>query len=189
MNIVLRPGALALVLVLSIGFGRPAVAESPSANAATLKAAFLVNFAKFAEWPASSLPDGTPLVVCVVDDPKVARALEEATGGRDVAGHPVVVREIELEGPGRACHLLYADGLDAKRSSRLVELLAGAPVLSVGASENFALQGGVANFFVEEGRMRFAVNLDAAQRARLRLSSRLLSLAKIVKDNSDVSQR
>ena len=79
--------------------------------------------------------------------------------------------------------LLYAAGLDAKRSAQLIDDLRNAPVLTVGDREEFALEGGVAGFFVDGARMRFAFNVDAVQRARLRISSRLLSLAKLVKDD------
>jgi hypothetical protein len=83
----------------------------------------------------------------------------------------------------RACHVLYLAGLDAKRAQPILDELKGAPVLTVGDREQFAQSGGVAGLFVEQGRMRFAINLEAAQRCRLRISSRLLSLAKIVKDD------
>jgi hypothetical protein len=178
---------LAFVLTMTFGLGS-GVAPAQSASAPALKAAFLYNFAKFTEWPADVLPAGAPLVMCVVDDLKLTKALEEATTGRDVEGHALVVRKIELDGPVRSCHLLYA-GVDAKAGGRLIETVKGVPVLTVADLEMFASMGGTANLFVEDGRIRFAVNLDATNRARLRLSSRLLSLAKLVKDDPNVVQR
>ena len=153
-----------------------------------VKAAFLYNFAKFTEWPADALGPGAPLVLCVVDDLKLAKALEEATAGRDVDGHTLVVRKIELDGPVRSCHLLYAD-VDTQKGARLIETLRGASVLTVTDYGLFAAMGGTTNLFVEDGRIRFAVNLEATNRARLRISSRLLSLAKLVKDDPNVVQR
>jgi hypothetical protein len=178
-----RSAALAIISLAGATVAAPAQTASP----AELKAAFLYNFAKFTEWPADALPSGASLVLCIADDPKVAKALEEATSGHDVDGHPLVVRKVDLDGPVRSCHLLYADGLDAKRGSRLIETLKGAPVLAVTDFATFAVMGGTTNFFVEEGHMRFAVNLDAVQRTNLRLSSRLLTLAKIVKEDPHVS--
>ena len=140
------------------------------------------NFAKFTEWPLEVLPRSTPLVLCVAGAPKVLKALEKVTEGRAVEGRLLVVREIELAGPLRSCHLLYAGGLDARSGAKLMESLRGASILALSNLDQFSLMGGTANVFVEESRMRFAVNLDAMQRAKLRLSSRLLALAKIVKE-------
>jgi hypothetical protein len=180
------PGMAAALTIMFVVGG--SVAPAQSASAPALKAAFLYNFAKFTEWPADALGLGAPLVMCVVDDAKLTKALEEATAGRDVEGHALVVRKVEIDGPVRSCHLLYAD-LDAKRGGRLIETLKGASVLTVTDFDAFASMGGTTNLFVEDGRMRFAVNLDATNRARLRLSSRFLSLAKIVKDDPNVAQR
>jgi len=177
--------ALTLALVAGGGIG----VRSETASAPALKAAFLYNFAKFAEWPADALPAGSPIVLCVSDDAKTAKALEEATSGRDAGGHALEVRRVDLESAVRSCHLLYATGLDVRRATHLVESLKGAPVLSISDFGAFAQLGGVAHLFVEEGRMRFAVNVDASQRNKLRLSSRLLSLAVIVKDDPNASPR
>jgi len=72
--------------------------------------------------------------------------------------------------------------LDTGKSSALLESVAGKPVLTVSDLDRFAAHGGVADFFVENGTMRFSINLEAAQRNGIRLSSKLLSLARIVKD-------
>lgn len=179
-----RTVALAVLLALSTGAG----ARAQTASAPALTAAFLYNFALFTEWPADALPAKAPLVLCVADQPKVARALKEATKGRDVGGHAFSVRTIELNGPVLECHLLYADRLDARGAAALLAKIKGAPILSVSDFSSFAQLGGIAHLFLEGGRMRFAVNLDAANRTKLRLSSRLLSLAVIVKDDVNVSR-
>jgi hypothetical protein len=180
-----RRWSVAALASILIGCATVGVATQ-TASPAALKAAFLYNFAKFTEWPADALPPGAPLVLCIGDDPTVAKALEEATAGREVEGHALVVRKVELDGPVRSCHLLYVDGLDASRGSRLIETLKGAPVLAVTDFATFATMGGTTNFFVEDGHIRFAVNLDAVQRTKLRLSSRLLTLAKIVEEDPHV---
>ena len=81
--------------------------------------------------------------------------------------------------------MLYLTGLDPKRAQQIVDELQSAPVLTVSDGEVFARTGGIAGLFVEQGKMRFAINVEAAQHARLRISSRLLSLAKIVRDDHD----
>jgi hypothetical protein len=164
----------------------PALAQTASAPA--LKAAYLVNFAKFTEWPAEAARPGAALVLCVAGEPRVTKALEEATAGRDVDGHPLTTRSVDIEGPVHACHVVYVEDADGRRTLQLLERVKDKPILTVSDHNNFARMGGVANLFIEGGRMRFAVNVDALQRSKLRLSSRLLSLAKIVKDAPDASR-
>ncbi len=160
-----------------------------TATAPALKAAFLFNFAKFTEWPAETLGPGAALVLCVAGDPRVSKALEEATSGRALEGHPLTTRVIDIDGPVQSCHMLYVEEPDTRQAQQLVERVKDKPVLTVSDLGNFAEMGGVANLFVEDGKMRFAVNTDSMQRSKLRLSSRLLSLAKIVKDAPHASQR
>jgi len=168
--------ALAIALLLAPG------AHAQTATAPELKAAFLYNFAKFVEWPSESMPAGAPLVVCVLGDDAVADALEETVKGRVIDGHQVKAQRVKVDSPLRTCHVLYVSGMDAKRSIELLEGLADASVLTASDFDRFAQLGGVSNFFVENGRMRFAVNIESAQRARLQVSSKLLGLARIVKD-------
>jgi YfiR/HmsC-like len=160
-----------------------------TASAPALKAAFLFNFAKFTEWPWDVLRPGASLVLCVAGEPRVSKALEDATAGRDVEGHPLTTRSIDIDGPVQSCHILYIESFDDRRALALLERIKGKPVLTVSDLGTFAELGGVANLFVEDGRMRFAVNVESAQRSKLRLSSRLLSLAKIVKDAPNALKR
>lgn len=180
------PLRAAVVTALAIACGAPAAAQRVSAP--DLTAAFLYNFAKFAVWPDESFPVDAPLVMCVVDDEAVASALERMTKGQTVGGHAIQTRRVGADASGRACQVLYASGLDATRSTRLLGILKGAPVLTVSDCTRFAELGGVAHFFVENDRMRFAINVEAAQRAHVVLSSRLLSLATIVKDDPHAAQ-
>ena len=175
-----RPWCLVVGKILLLGLAPDALAQSASEPA--LKAAFLYNFAKFAEWPADAAPSD-PLTICVFGDTPIADALDETVKGRTVDGRKTVVVRVKPEG-FRGCHVLYLAGLDSKRAQAIVDDLKGAPVLTVGDREQFAQGGGIAGLFVEQGRMRFAINVEAAQRGRLRISSRLRSLAKIVKDDN-----
>jgi hypothetical protein len=88
-----------------------------------------------------------------------------------------------------ACRILFVAGLDAPGSSALLEAVGRKPMLTVGDADGFAESGGVAGFFVEGGTLRFAINLDATQRSGLLLSSKLLSLAKIVKEDRRALRR
>jgi len=175
-----RPWCVVVVAILLLGVAP--VARAQSASEPALKAAFIYNFAKFAEWPADAAP-ADPLTICVFGDAAIADALDETVKGRTVDGRKTVVVRVKPEG-FRGCHVLFLAGGDAKRVQTMIDDLKNAPVLTVGDREQFAQSGGVAGLFVEQGRMRFAINVEAAQRGRLRISSRLLSLAKIVKDDN-----
>jgi YfiR/HmsC-like len=147
-----------------------------------LKGAFLYNFAIFTEWPPDVLPAGMPIQVCVVGDRAVASALERHAAGRQIAGHNVVVT---TPGPNdktvQTCHVLYV-AAGARGAAEAVTAVAGSPVLTISDVDEFARVGGIAQFFVEGGKMRFRVNVASAKRAHLQLSSRLLSLAELVHD-------
>ena len=153
-----------------------------------MKAAYLYNFVKFSEWPADAGAPDIPLTLCVLGDDAVQIQLEQAVKGHKVGGHPLNVIRISIDGALRSCHILYVTGLDRRRSMQLIALVKDAPVFTVSDFDAFATLGGVSQLFVENGKLRFAINPASAQRARLRLSSKLLALAKLVKDENDASQ-
>lgn len=176
----MRAASALAALVLASG-----AASAQGALIPATKAAFLYNFAKFAEWPAGALAPGQTLTLCVIGDTDVADALRQIIGQQVLDGHELAVRTESAAGPG-ACHVLYLGGLDPRRSAQAIDALKGASVLSVSDGARFAELGGVAQLIVENDRMRFAINPASARRARITLSSKLLSLATIVKDDHDV---
>jgi YfiR/HmsC-like len=161
---------------------QPGAAQSRSLAATDLKAAYLFNFARFAEWPPEAVPAATALTLCIVNDEAVADAVDLTVKGRNVDDHGLIVRRLKAGAPLPTCHVLYLAGVDLKRSLGLIETIKDAVVLTVSDTSHFAERGGMVELFVESGHMRFAVNTDALQRGRIRLSSRLLQLAKIVRD-------
>lgn len=157
--------------------------SAQTATVPALKAAFLYNFAKFTEWSPDALAAGDPLQLCVINDRAVGEMLVDLTKGRSIDGHALVVSTMKPDSADLAsCRLLFTSGLDAARSAALLESIAGKPVLTVSDLDKFAQHGGVAQLMVDKGTMGFSVNLDAMHRARILLSSKLLSLARIVKD-------
>jgi hypothetical protein len=159
--------------------GSPTAAQTASAPVVT--AAFLLNFAKFTDWPADVLAPDAPLVICVADA-TMAEAVSTAVAGKMVGTHQINVMRVSSDQVPRTCGVLYVTDLDARRTDAIVAAMRGMSVLSVSNSEEFTRRGGVAHLYLADGSMRFAVNVAAAERARLRLSSRLLSLARIVKE-------
>ena len=157
----------------------PALAQETTG--AVLKGAFVFNFARFTEWPQDVLPSDAPLVACVVGDEEVAEALTSNAENRPIAGHSVVVAT-RTENTLQDCHLVYVSTASASTMSETVASVDASPVLTISDVDDFALTGGIAQLYVQGGKMRFRVNLASVTRARLRLSSRLLSLAELVND-------
>jgi hypothetical protein len=157
------------------------------ATAPALKAAFLFNFTKFAEWPVGALAPGQRLSLCILGDRAVAEALEQTIKTQEMAdGHQLTVEVIKADGPIRSCHLLYVSGLDRSEASELLDIMKDTSAFTVSDGNQFAERGGVAQLIAENSRLRFAINVEAARRARLKISSKLLGLAQIVKDGHDV---
>jgi hypothetical protein len=169
--------AIAVMLVLTPGIVWGSAQEGPSTIA--VKAAFLFNFAKFAEWPA--LRSDAPIFVCVVGDEEVAAALVETARGQSVGGRAIDVLSPSDSATWRGCQLLFIADAEPRRAADRVGPLKTVPVLTVSDSKGFSEAGGIIELFVEAGRMRFAINVDAADRAGVRLSSRLLGLAKVIR--------
>jgi len=156
-----------------------------SVSAPALKAAYLLNFARFVEWPADTVPAGAPLALCIVNDDAVASALEQAIDGRVVDGHALSIVRLPAGAALPICHVLYlaVSTSNAKQSLDVIAALNDRFVLTVSDSPRFAQTGGMVELFLEQGRLRIVVNVDALQRAKVRLSSRVLTLATIVRDN------
>src|SRR5262249_5571927 len=171
------------VLITLAAFATASEARAQSASAPELKAAFLLNLAKFAEWPALA-PDA-PVVVCVAGDDRVAALLASTVRAQPGESRAITVVTIPGDLPTRGCQALFLGRRDARLRLALVEEASASPILTVSDAPRFAGAGGMVELFLEAGRMRFAVNVDAVGRSHVRLSSRLLGLAKIVRDTTN----
>jgi hypothetical protein len=172
-------GVIILALIPLLVPVPPAVAAGAVAPDVAVKAAFLYNFAKFADWPA--LAAGMPIAVCVVGDDRLAAALVETVRGQVLSGHAFEVAPRQEAAQWRTCHLLFIAEVEVRRSAAGLESVKSLPVLTISDGKDFAQTNGIMELFVEAGRMRFAINLDTAEGSGLHLSSRLLGLAKIVR--------
>lgn len=148
-----------------------------------VKLAFLYNFTKFVEWPPDSFRDpGAPLAICIVGHDPFSPDLEGDLRTRTAAGHPVEVRTLRPTDTLSMCHMVFIPVTEKDQADKIVKGLKGASTLTVGESEGFAALGGIINLTVEGNTVHFEVNQLAAERAGLKISSKLLSLAKIVKE-------
>jgi uncharacterized protein DUF4154 len=146
-----------------------------------LKLVFLYNFAKFVEWPSESFRfPGAPLVVCIVGHNPFSLGIEEELRTKPVGGHSVEFVTLKPTDTLSNCHIVFIPVTEKDQAARIVRSLRGSGALTVGESEGFALRGGIINFTLEGGNVHFEINRMAADRAGLKISSKLLSLAKIV---------
>ena len=167
---------VAILLVIGTGISGQAVTQP------ALRAAFLYNFAKFTEWPDDIAAAGA-LTLCVLDDGAVEVALTELVGNSLINGRTVTVSRGASGTRLRTCHVLYIGETNTPRAAAILDELQRVPVLTVSNGDEFVRTGGMIGLFVEEGRMRFAINPNTAQRAGVRFSSRLLQLARIHRDD------
>jgi len=148
-----------------------------------LKAAFLLNFAKFIEWPANPARDEkTPVAVCIFRFDPYGGALDEIVRGKKINNRDVVVRRVSELPDLKACQMIFLSSREDHMLPEALNSLQGSNALVVGESDGFAERGGAIQFYLENNRLRFAVNVDALQRAQLNVSSKLLALARIVHD-------
>mgnify|MGYP003575514809 CR=1 FL=1 len=138
-----------------------------------VKAAYLFNFTKFVDWPPEALPQGLPLTICVAGASPFGATLEDTVRGELVAGRPLTTRVVR---DPSGCHVLFVpEGVSA---APLLNEARMKPILTVGESDTFLRNGGIGNFIMEDGKVRFEISQGAASRAHLRISSRLLRLAR-----------
>ncbi|HEV7219578.1 MAG TPA: YfiR family protein [Terriglobales bacterium] len=174
--------ALAVAALLSVGGTSARAQDSPSVEY-QVKAAFLFNFAKFVDWPPGSYQDEkTPITICVFGYDPFGSALDEIIRGKSINNRELVKRRIDKAGELKTCQIVFVSAREDKFLSEILSNLKGVSALVVGEGENFAERGGEIQFYLENNRVRFAINVDAVQRARLNVSSKLLALAKIVHD-------
>ncbi len=175
-----RTGNVAQITIAAIAVLLQAcsIASAQDVTEPALKAAFILNFARFTEWPANVVPPTEPLAICVLGDPAVRDELERLAKGRAIAGHRVAVSLVTSAGPKGVCHVLYVSGVTASQASQLVIGLRDLAVLTISDIDGFVPAGGIAQFFFEHGMLRFSVDALAAKRAQLQISSRLLALAR-----------
>jgi hypothetical protein len=168
--------------LLILGLLLATIAWAQKAEEYRVKAAFLFNFAKFVEWPAQAFRTSTdPIAICVVGQNLFGSALNDAVSGKTVDGRTFLIRQISGDQTASGCQILFISSSERKRFHAILGEIKTAGVLTVGETDDFAVEGGIINFKIEDGRVCFQVNVDAADQARLRISSKLLSLAQIVK--------
>lgn len=172
---------LVAILVVAAGLVRLSASSVDGLSEYEVKAAFLFNFTRFVEWPGSAFAnDKAPIVIGLFHSDPFGAALRRVVEGQTVRGRAVEVRVVKSYDEVRTCHLVFVSAAEERRIPDLLRSGAVSRVLAVGESSGFAQAGGMMNFVMDGSRVRFEVNLRAAERAGLKLSSRLLSMARLV---------
>jgi len=155
-----------------------ACAQDPQPSEYQLKAAFLYNFAKFVEWPAAALPqNGSPFVIGILGENPFNDDLKKTVAGKKILDHPITVVPLPNITAATNCHILFISSSEKNRLPEIFQTLGQASVLTVGEMERFTQAGGIVNFVREGNKIRFEISDDAAKRAGLKISSKLLSLS------------
>jgi|SRR5689334_15728154 len=169
--------AIALLMALMAPVGTAAQLDEYQ-----VKAAFLFNFAKFVEWPSETFKGpNDPITICVAGENPFGSALENAVKGKSVGTRGFIIRMSPTGQNVKGCQILFAALSDRRRIRALLDAVKGSSTLTVGESENFATDGGIVNFKLDGDRVRIEINAKAAEQEKLQISSKLLSLAQIVK--------
>ena len=142
-----------------------------------VKAAFLLNFTRFVDWPPAPASAESPFTICILGEDPFHGVLDRIAEGEEINGRRLAVQKIRRVEP-RSCRMLFV-GHGEPDVPRLLASV-GPGVLTVGEGDRFLHEGGMIAFVIEGRRVRFDVNQGAASRAGLQISSRLLSVARSV---------
>jgi hypothetical protein len=161
----------------------PALAAQSAPDEAHVKAALVYNFAKFVEWPDDADAPARPMVVGVLGDPELTAVIDKTLRNKTVRGRTFDVRHFTSIDDLALCHILFVALHDAAAVQRTIRVVQDSPTLTIGNLNGFSDWGGVIELVLEEKQFRFEINAGTARRGGLKVSSRLLRLARSVKGN------
>ena len=144
-----------------------------------VKAAFLLNFAKFVDWPPAAFANSeSPIAICILGKDPFGRSIDDLVQGEVVSGRKLIVRRISQAPAAQTCQIVFTEQT-GKDTAELLSSL-GPGVLTVGEGDDFVRQGGIIGFLIDSRHVRFDIDQKAAELADLKLSSKLLAVARAV---------
>lgn len=177
-----RSGAVVLLCIACLLTPRVAAGQPTEYE---VKAAFLLNFTRFVEWPQMAFPDpGAPLVIGIVGEDPFGDVLPKLVQGQKAQGRPIEIRRFREAEDCGDCHVLFLSRSVADEAKRILRRLGSRPVLTVNENEDFVRDGGVIRFALVNETVRFDINLKAAEAAELKVSSKLVAVARSVVKSS-----
>lgn len=181
-------GMLWSVFLAVAGYAVAAHAETASSLEYRVKAVFLLNFAKFTQWPSEAFEsDRSPIVICILGEDPFGAVMEETIKGETVDGRKLKIKRCKQPAEVAGCQILFLTGMNQDRMVQVLRTMEGSSVLTVGESGTFLEAGGVIAFVMEQNKVRFAINETASERAGVKISSKLLSLAATVQTRRDTA--
>ena len=148
-----------------------------------VKALFLLNFIKYVDWPAGALPGATsPIVIDILGRDNFNDSLTNAVEGKNINGRAIVIKHVSAGDDLNGCAILFISSSEDSRLSDILSKTGTLPILTVGEDESFLQDGGIINFTLKDGKIHLEINLKAAQKVKLQISSKLLSVADEVKE-------
>lgn len=176
-------GLFPILILLVIGFQAETLASS--GREYKIKAAFLLNFVKFIEWPPGAFTSSeVPVVLGILGNDPFGEAIE-ALGQKRVKGRAIKIKRLKDLGSATGCHILFVSNSEKDALNGIFQSLEDRAILTVGETELFAQKGGIINFITDKNKIRFEINITAADRVNLKISSKLLKLAKVIRRESD----
>lgn len=169
---------VAACVCLVVAAGGHSSAQKPPVSEAEVKATWLLNFARYVEWPADAFagPD-SPVVVGIVGKDPFGPALEKILADRVAKGRRFSLKRLAVEDDLHGCHIVFCSSSEKRRNAEVLKKVRPHPVLTVSESDEFLEQGGILQLVRKDDTIRFAVNLDAAGFARLKVSAKLVKFA------------
>jgi len=148
-----------------------------------LKALFLCNFVKYVDWPSGAMQGTTgPIVIGVLGEDNFSSNLKQAVEGKTVNGRQIVIKHLSDDEDLGGCAILFISSSENSRLSAILGKTSTLPILTVGEDGAFLQKGGIINFVLKEGKIQLEINLQLAQKVKLQISSKLLSVATVVKE-------
>lgn len=174
-----RASALVGTFLLAITPLTATVAHAADVN--ETKSEMVWNIAKFVQWPDAVLANSKgQIVITILGEDDLAASLANLLSSKTVNGKPVFVRFARRAQDARGSQILYVATSELQRLDAVLLEVSGAPVLTVADTPGFAAHGGMVGFATDSGKVRFEINLGHAERSGLRISARLLALARVV---------
>lgn len=147
-----------------------------------IKAAYLYQFGRYVEWPDKTFPSPeTPFTIGILDQDPVAADLDHIAQIKKIQDRPIQIRRFSSANDIRACNILYLSSmLEPETQAEAMRRVAGKGILLVGDADGFLARGGVIQFILEGNRIRVVISRKAAEREGLKISAKLLQVARIV---------
>ncbi len=202
-----------ILLAWATLLGQTSVSGATPRSKYETKAGYLLNFAEFIEWPAGAFPSAkSPIILGVVGKDPFGPELDKLRG-KTVNGRMLEIKRfkgaLEFRGeatPGRrqedltakqakkiaemkSCHILFVTSSEKNFLAQTLKPFRGASILTVGETDSFAREGGIITFVDNDNNVQLEINLAAAEQARLKISSKLLSLAKVIKIEGEAEKK